>query len=128
MDETERDISAGRLTHKNAIPVYGRDFSRKNSKIQRQFNAYAATGSRNVAETAQTDSQYTTSYSTLVQYMDLTGTVRPLRTTSGLGDTGNEVIRHRSMANNTLIFHTGPVEATSGLRKLLAVRRQPFPV
>jgi len=39
------------------------------------------------------NSQYPTSYSTLIQYMDLTATVWLLETTSGLGDTGSDVIR-----------------------------------
>jgi len=53
------------------------------------------TGNRNMTETAYTNSQYSTSYSTLIQYMDVTATVWPLETTSGLGDTGSDVIRCR---------------------------------
>ena len=81
-----------------------------------------------MAETTSTNSQYTTSYSTFIQYMDLTATVWPLDTTSGLGATGNGDIRHRLTSKSTVTFRSGPEEANSGLLKLLPVGRLPFPV
>jgi len=45
---------------------------------------FAKTGSRNMAETTSANSRYPTSYSTLIQYMDISTTVWPLKYTSGL--------------------------------------------
>ena len=79
-------------------------------------------GSGNMTETALTNSQYTTSYSTFIQYTNLTATVWPLGTTSGLGATGSGDTRPRLTPKSTLTFGSGPEEANSGLRKLLPVR------
>jgi len=51
---------------------------------ERPTSAYAETGSINMAETAQTNSQYPTSYSTLIQYVDVSTTHWSLKTTSVL--------------------------------------------
>jgi len=58
---------------------------------------------------------------TFIQYTDLTTTVWPLGTTSGLGATGSGDIRPRLTSKSTLTFGSGPEEANSGLRKLLPV-------
>jgi len=49
------------------------------------------------------NSQYPTSFSTLIQYMDLSATVWPLKTTSGFGKTGNSVGERRLTSNATLM-------------------------
>ena len=51
------------------------------------------TGSTNMAETGKMNSRSLTSYSTSIQYMDLSGIVSRLETTSGFGKTESAEIR-----------------------------------
>jgi len=56
-----------------------------------------------MAERAQTNSQYPTSYSTLIQdNMDLSATVWQLKTTSGFTRTGRNVAERRLTSNETV--------------------------
>jgi len=77
-----------------------------------------------MAETAETNSQYPTSYSTLIQHINPTATVWPLKTTSGLNDTGSDVIRPQLTSKKTLtlcrhdILHYSLVIATQLVHRL----------
>jgi len=75
--KTGRSVAERRLTSNETVTVEKRDIWRKRLQKgdkRRQASAYAETGSGNMAETAQTNSQYPTSYSTLIEYMVVSGT------------------------------------------------------
>ena len=60
------------------------------------------TGSENIAESVQMNSQPSTSYSTPTQCMGLSDTVSTLETTSGLGGTGSAEIWCQSTSKTVL--------------------------
>jgi len=83
-NKTGRSVIERRLTSNETVAVDRRNIwcnRLQNGGKRRPTRAYAQTGSRNMAET---NSQYPTSYSTLIQYMDLSAGVWRLKTTSGL--------------------------------------------
>ena len=62
------------------------------------------TGSANMSETGKMNSRSSTSYSTSVQCMNLSGTVSRLETTSGFGKTESAEIRRQLVSKRFWIF------------------------
>jgi len=87
--KTGNSASERRLTPKAIVTVGKRDIWPKRLQKgdkRRPINAYAETRSRNMAETAYTNSQYPASYSALIEYIDVSAIVWPLKTISRLVD------------------------------------------
>jgi len=95
--ETGRSVAECRLTSNATVTVGKRDIWHK--RLQKNVikdkrcptSAYAETGSRNMAESTKTKSQYRTSYSPLIglQYGPIYHLLAA-KTTSGLVDTGSD--------------------------------------
>jgi len=103
--KTGNNVSERRLTSNATITIERCDILCKilqKGDKSIPASAYVETGSRNMTESALMNSQYSTSFSTLIQYMDLSATVWPLKTTSGFGETRNGVGERRLTSNKTV--------------------------